>query len=431
MKNDEVRLAKNKQISQTKHETIERHASMLCRTFDVKIQENQLSKAQKEALERIFIEQKWYKNYILNWCEQDKENNKLSKFNTKQTKITHKDKDMQDVEVDIKYLSASQRQCLIARMYANIKTLHTLKVNGKQQPGKLKFSKEETIINLKQYGMTHKVLSSKRIKIQGIPKTIVVNGLNQFINITNIEFANARLIHRGTGYFVQFVCYVPKENKVQNKIEKTIGIDFGCSTSFTTSEGKKISASVPESERLKKLQKRQAKKVKGSKNWLRTVKQVKKEYQRITNRKNDLANKIVHKFNQYQTIVIQDEQLRNWQKNGHGKAVQHSVLGRVKSKLKQLDNVVILGKTVPTTKLCTKCGVWHDEIKVWDRTFKCDCGVEMDRDIHAAKNMVWFYENNVGVERIKVKRLEMKALVDQAIAIGSQLLSKKDEDSSF
>lgn len=431
MKNDEVRLAKNKQISQTKHETIERHASMLCRTFDVKIQENQLSKAQKEALERIFIEQKWYKNYILNWCEQDKENNKLSKFNTKQTKITHKDKDMQDVEVDIKYLSASQRQCLIARMYANIKTLHTLKVNGKQQPGKLKFSKEETIINLKQYGMTHKVLSSKRIKIQGIPKTIVVNGLNQFINITNIEFANARLIHRGTGYFVQFVCYVPKENKVQNKIEKTIGIDFGCSTSFTTSEGKKISASVPESERLKKLQKRQAKKVKGSKNWLRTVKQVKKEYQRITNRKNDLANKIVHKFNQYQTIVIQDEQLRNWQKNGHGKAVQHSVLGRVKSKLKQLDNVVILGKTVPTTKLCTKCGVWHDEIKVWDRTFKCDCGVEMDRDIHAAQNMVWFYENNVGVERIKVKRLEMKALVDQAIAIGSQLLSKKDEDSSF
>ena len=45
--------------------------------------------------------------------------------------------------------------------------------------------------------------------------------------------------------------------------------------------------------------------------------------------------------------------------------------------------------------------------------------------------MVWFYENNVGVERTKVKRMEMKALVDQAIAIGSQLLSVKYEDSSF
>ena len=103
----------------------------------------------------------------------------------------------------------------------------------------------------------------------------------------------------------------------------------------------------------------------------------------------------------------------------------------MKSKLLQNPNVVVLGKTVPTTKLCTKCGVWHDEIKVWNRTFKCECGVEMDRDIHAAQNMVWFYENNVGVERTKVKRLEMKALVDQAIAMGSQLSSKKDEDSSF
>lgn len=430
MEMTDIRLEKNKKISQTKRETIERHKSMSVKTFDVKIQENQLSKQQKEALETIFLEQKWYKNYILNWCEQDK-NNRIIKFNTKQNQITKKDKDMNDIPVNIKYLSVSQRQCLISRMYANIKTLHTLKTKGLQKPGRLKYSKEETIIDLKQYGMTHKIVSSKRIRIQGIAKSMIVNGLNQFINIPEIEFANARLIHRGTGYFVQFVCYVPKENKSQKKIEKTIGIDFGCSTAFTTSEGNKISASVPESKRLKKLQKRQAKKVKGSKNWLRTVKQVKKEYQKITNRKNDLANKIVHEFNQYQTIIIQDEQLKNWHKNGHGKAVQHSVLGRAKSKLLLNSNTVVLGKSVPTTKLCTNCGVWHDEIKVWNRTFKCECGVEMDRDIHAAQNMVWFYKNNVGVERTNIKRLEMKALVDQALAMENQLLSAKDEDSSL
>src|SRR5574344_2485942 len=427
---EEERLLKNKQISQTKHDTIERHKNMLIKTFDVKIQNNSLSKTQKKELTTIFLEQKWLKNYILNWCDQD-QNNKLTKFDTKIKNITKKDKDMKDVPITLKYLSAQSKQCLISRMYANIKTLHTLKVKGLQKPGKLKYSKEETIIDLKQYGISHKIVSSKRVKLAGLPETFIVNGLDQFINIPEIEFANARLIHRGTGYFVQFVCYVPKENKTQKKIEKTIGIDFGCSTAFTTSEGKKISASVPESERLKKLQKRQAKKIKGSKNWLRTVKQVKKEYQKITNRKNDLANKIVHEFNQYQTTVIQDEQLKNWHKNGHGKAVQHSVLGRVKSKLLLNPNTIVLGKTVPTTKLCTKCGQWHDEIKVWNRTFKCDCGVEMDRDIHAAQNMVWFYKNNVGVERTKVKRLEMKALVDQSLAMESQLLSAKDEDSSL
>ena len=427
---NEERLAKNKQISQTKHDTIERHKNMLVKTFDVKIQENQLSKTQKEALQTIFLEQKWYKNYIVNWCEQD-ENNRITKFNTKLNDITKKDKNMNDIPVHIQYLSAQSKQCLISRMYANIKTLHALKVKGLQKPGRLQFSKEETIVDLKQYGISHKIVSSKRVKLAGLPKKFIVNGLDQFINIQNIEFANARLLHRATGYFIQFVCYIPKENKIENKIDKILGIDFGCSTAFTTSEGRKVSANVPESERLKKCQKSMVRKQKGSKNWLREVGKVKKEYQKITNRKNDLANKIVHEFSQYKTVVIQDEQLKNWHKNGHGKAVQHSVLGRVKSKLLLNPNIVVLGKTVPTTKLCTKCGVWHDEIKVWNRTFKCECGVEMDRDVHAAQNMVWFYENNVGVERTKVKRMEMKALVDLAIAKENQLLSAKYEDSSL
>ena len=430
MEAEQKRLEKNKLISQTKRSTIERHGSMLCKTFDVKIQENQLSKAQEEALEKIFIEQKWYKNYILSWCDQSEES-RLTRFNTKITEITHKDKDLNDIPVTIKYLSTSQRQCLISRMYANIKTLHTLKLEGKQKPGKLKFSKEETIIDLKQYGMTHKIISSKRIKVQGIPKTLVVNGLDQFINIPETEFANARLLHRATGYYVQFVVYIPKENKKQEKIKETLGIDFGCSTDFTLSTGEKIDAKIQESERLKRLQKKQARQVKGSKGWYRTNQKVRKAYQKQTFRKNDLANKLVHKFSQYETVVIQDEQISNWQKSGHGKAVQHSVLGRVKSKLKTLPNIIVLSKTAPTTKLCTNCGVWHDEIKVWNRTFKCDCGVEMDRDIHAAKNMIWMYEHSVGVERTKVKRMEMEALVNAVFDSKNQLLSKKYEDSTL
>ena len=102
------------------------------------------------------------------------------------------------------------------------------------------------------------------------------------------------------------------------------------------------------------------------------------------------------------------------------------------SKLKTKENVVILSKTVPTTKLCTNCGVYHDELKVWDRTFKCECGVEMDRDVHASKNMVWFYENNVGVERTNIKRVEMEALVLGVIHNSkNQLVSKKHEAYSL
>ena len=198
--------------------------------------------------------------------------------------------------------------------------------------------------------------------------------------------------------------------------KKVLGIDFGCETTFTTSEGEKINATIQESERIKRLsQKLNRRQKKGSKNWWRTVRLLRKEYQKLTNQKNDLANKIIAKFNEYEKIIIQDEQLKNWHKNGHGKAVQHSVLGRVKSKLLENPKTAVLSKNCPTTKLCTKCGEFHDELKVWNRTFKCDCGIEMDRDIHAAKNMVWFYKNNVGVERTNFKRVEMKALVDSVL----------------
>ena len=419
---EQERLEKNKRISESKRSTIERHSNMLVKTFNVKIQWNQCSKTQKEALEKVFLEQKWLKNYILNWSRISE--NKINKFDIKQKTITKKNAKMENKEVTLKYLSSQAKMALVSQMYSNIKTLHTLKSKGKKV-GHLKYSKEETAISLVQPGISYQIKSSKRVKIQGLGKAFPVNGMKQLINIPGLEYANARLLKRSTGYYIQFVTYQPKTQS-KEKIKETIGIDFGCSTAFTLSNGEKISANVPESERLKKLQKQQAKKVKGSKNFQRAVKKVRKEYQKITNRKNDLANKLVAKFSKYETVVIQDEQLHNWHKSGHGKAVQHSVLGRVKAKLLQNPNTVVLGKTVPTTKLCTKCGQCHDEIKVWNRVFKCDCGVELDRDIHAAQNMVWFYKNNVGVERTKVKRVEMESIVSRALALES---SEKSQDS--
>lgn len=418
------KISKNQRISETKRQTFTRHKNMSCKTFDVKIQENSLNKQQKEALERIFLEQKWYKNYILNWTKQSKEN-KISVFDTKQTTITKKDKDMNDVKVKILYLSAQSRQCLVSRMCSNAKTIKTLSNKGHQKSGCLKFSKEETSIELKQYGVSHKILSNKRIKISGIKKPLIVNGLNQFINIKDIEYANARLLKRPSGYYVQFVCFLPKTETTY--IQDIIGVDFGCETSFTLSNGVKWQAQVQESDRLKRLQRKLQKKTKGSKNWYKCKLQLNKEYEKLTNKKNDLSNKIVNELCKYETVVIQDEQLANWHKNGHGKKVQHSVLGKVKSKLKTKPNVVMLNKYTPTTKVCTKCGCYNDDLKVYDRTFKCSCGVEMDRDIHAAQNMIWFYENNVGVEHTKLKRVEIQKMILNAIKHSKSLESLKHE----
>lgn len=87
----------------------------------------------------------------------------------------------------------------------------------------------------------------------------------------------------------------------------------------------------------------------------------------------------------------------------------------------------MISKTVPTTKLCRNCGEYHDEMTQGVDTFRCDCGVVEDRDIHAAKNMIWLYENKVGVGRTNFKRVEIKALVSETLASGIKLESEKHE----
>ena len=415
----ETQEDKNRQISETIRKTYEKRAGQVCRVFTVKVQGNKLSKRQKEQLKMMFVEAKWLKNAILSWSKSNPDN-KIWDYDTKQNKITHKDRDMHDVEVELKYIPASVKQCVQSEMIANIRTINTLRKNGLQKGGTLGFTKEVKSLNFKQYGKTHRILSSKRIKLQGISGSVPVNGMNQFYG-TDVEYANAKLLNTPLGYYVQFTTYQAKSSIAKKEDNgKIIGIDFGCSTAFTTSEGEKIPASIQESERMKRLSvKMNRRQIKGSKNWYRTVGLIRKEYQKLTNRKNDLANKTAAHFNEYKTIVIQDEQLSNWQKSGHGKAVQHSVMGRVKAKLKLNPKTVVLDRSVPTTKLCTHCGTFHDDIKVWDRQFVCGCGVEEDRDIHAAENMVWFYEHNVGVGHTNFKRAEMEALVVDALCVNS------------
>lgn len=410
--------------------------------FQCKIDESQLSKKQKEELKMSFIEAKWLKNDILQKSDKDivGEENVIKPWDYKfsgivKHKVFNKETGLlEDREDKLKFLGGSVRQQVQKQLCTNIRTLATLKKKG-YKVGKIKYCTEYKDLDFNHYGTTYRIVSSKRIKFQGISKTVIVNGLKQFYE-KGYDYTNCKIINTPRGYYVKITCFLDKNKIVEKqKINKTIGIDFGCMDSFVTSEGEKINVKVQESERLKKLQRKFSRQQKGSKSRQKTLQLIKKEYQKITNQKNDKANKIIAKFSQYETVVIQDEQLSKWQKLGHGKAIQHSVLGRVKTKLKQKPNTVVLAKNAPTTKLCRHCGVFNDELKQQNRTFVCECGVKEDRDIHAAQNMVWMYKNNLGMERTKFKRPEIEKLVLSALDCSSEnypktrLLSLKVEGS--
>ena len=422
-------ITKNKNIASSMAATMAKRKVQQCRVYKVKIDESRLSAKQKEQLKMLFVEAKWLYNDCLNWL--DENNGKYVSDYIISKQITKLDKDGNREQVELDYLGSQMRQSVIADLQRNIKVLAKLKQNG-YKVGKLNYRKEYKSVNLKQYGTTYKILSHNKMRIQNVHGKLTVNGLDQFINIDGIEYANAKVLNTPKGYYIAITTYIDKD-KIQNKpkIRGRIGIDFGCTTSSTLSNGEEIDCTIQESDRLKRLQKKMFRQVKGSKGRQKTISLIRKEYAKLSNQKNDLTNKIVAYLSSFDEVIFQDEQLQHW-KVKNGKSVQHSVLGSVKAKLCTKQNCHMIDRWFPTTKLCTNCGAYNDNLKLSDRKFVCpECGITDGRDIHAAKNMIWIYDNIVvGLGRTDLKRVEMEPLVRQ-ICLSGQVLSAKPEDTAL
>ena len=92
---------------------------------------------------------------------------------------------------------------------------------------------------------------------------------------------------------------------------------MGVSTTLTLSNGEKYNISIEESERLKKLQTKLARQIKGSNNLYKTIRKLRKEYNHINNIKGYITNKLVrYLLDNHDTIVIQDEQITKWKEDG-------------------------------------------------------------------------------------------------------------------
>lgn len=407
---------RNLAIKNAMADTLLKRKGQVCRVFTCKLQFNKLSSLQKEQLKMMFVEAKWLYNDILSFSN---DGNRPNDYNIGQM-VKHYDQFGSEIITSFKYLHSQMKQEVKKKICSSLKGLGALKRNG-HKVGKLKFASEYNQLHIKQCNNL-KFKNGKRVKIPNLKGLVVVNGCNQFLNIKGIEIACADLLQTPNGYYISFCTFIDKKKiKKQKRNNKILGIDFGCSKSFTTSEGKMYNFKVEESDRLKKLQRSLNKKIgikrgqKKSNNFKRVQLQIQKEYLKLKNIKNDKANKIVNELLKYGTVIIQDENLTGWKETGHGKKVQHSILGRVKSKLLLKDNVKVINRFAPTTKLCRKCGSLMD-LSLSNRIFKCSCcGETEQRDIHAAKNMVWMYKNAVCVGRTKLKHVEIENQISKAI----------------
>lgn len=367
---------KKRKIKETLQQTRDKRKSQMVKVYSLKIDESHLNLVQQNWINRIFLEAKWFYNYAIGRDD-------LFTLDTKIKSVLVKNKNNQDEWRKLECLSAQVKQGLHSRILDSIRGLSILKKKG-FKVGRIKYAKNIDSISFAQKGKTWDIQAG-RIRIQGLKKTLPVSGLDQIPE--SCDFANAVLLKKASGYYIQVTTYQSKTTRTQTG--KSVGLDFGIKDNIVTSDGEKFNVKIPESEKLKHLQRRFSKKAKGSKQAKKVNKKVKREYERIGNQKKDKVNKITsYLVKTYDQIYMQDEMIKQWHQGLFGKQVQNSALGAIKSRLKSLQSVYVISRSFPTTKMCYNCGVIR-KLTLSDRTFKCDsCGLEEDRDIKAAKTIL-------------------------------------------
>jgi len=347
--------------------------------FEVKLDSSKLSQKSLDHLVKLFLEAKWYYNYVLSHKNIDDAETKI-----KQVPVKVQDEyETRNLEV----LTAQMRQDIKARTFGSLKSLKTLKTNG-YRIGRLKFKTRVNSVPLRQVGRTFDFhLDRSVVKIQGLKKWLRARGLKQIPE--DAEIANATLVRKPSGFYLHITTY---QDKQQQKIpEESIGIDFGCETQLTFSNGTKVEFQVPPPERLKKLDRKIMRKQFNGKQRSRSKKKYqdqwnrRKEYERLNNRKRDIRNKLVSTItSRFKYVCFQDESIHAWHAGNHGKKVQNSGIGGIISDLKHKSHTPLeVSKFFPSTQLCPVCSK-KNKIPEWIRVYECDCGYREDRDIKSA-----------------------------------------------
>ena len=205
-------------------------------------------------------------------------------------------------------------------------------------------------------------------------------------------------------YYVSFTFNTDIESKETNG---SVGIDLGIKHFAICSDG-----TIYENQRfyeksLRKLKIHQrilSKKQKGSNNRDKARLKVNKLHTKVKNQRNDYQHKVSREIaNKYKVICLETLKVKNMVKNKRlSKAIQDTSWSSFVKKLsyKVAENQSYLVKIdtfYPSSKTCSNCGCVKKELKLSERTYKCnECGFEIDRDLNASINIL-----NVGLKQIE------------------------------
>ena len=197
-------------------------------------------------------------------------------------------------------------------------------------------------------------------------------------------------------YFVSMTCEF--ETKSMSISAKTVGIDLGLNHLFITDSGEKVDNlryTKRYADKLAHLQRKLAKKKKGSNNRDKARKKVAKLHAKIADSRLDNLHKLSRKLiNENQVVCVESLAVKNMIRNPKlAKHIADASWGEFIRQLKY--KAEWAGRTIseidrffPSSKRCSNCGFVHELMPLNVRDWNCpECNTHHDRDINAAINI--------------------------------------------
>ena len=182
-----------------------------------------------------------------------------------------------------------------------------------------------------------------------------------------------------------------------NHFNEAIGLDFSTTYFYIDNYGKK--ANFPSHientlQKIKKYQRKMSKQKSGSKSREKTSVHIAKLYEKKNNQLKDFHHKTAnHLIKHYDIIGVETLSLKDMDEHKyHRQQIQKIGYRRFIDILtyKCDDNGVLLhkvGKHYPSSKTCSVCGRIKKTFPLSQKTYFCECGNAMNRDINAAINL--------------------------------------------
>ena len=208
-------------------------------------------------------------------------------------------------------------------------------------------------------------------------------------------------------WFVSFSCDI-EHTPIQQPIKPIMGIDVGLENFAWFSDGRRIKNPKffqQEEKALARVQRKLSKQKKGTPIRTRVRKMVARVHERISNKRHNFihhkSRKIVNRFN---TIVVENLNIREMKKNNHrcinrgiGDVAWQMFLNTIEYKAEYAGKRVVRVNPAYTSQTCSECGIRH-KLKLSDRIFHCpSCGLYIHRDYNASINILSLGLQTLGI----------------------------------